>query len=253
MKIFISPAKSLDFESQSSIKDATQPYFENEIIRISEVLKKKSVQSLAKLLNISNDLAHLNYQRYQNFAWPTQNGESKQALFAFTGDVYRGIDSQTLTDKQVNRLQSHLIILSGLYGVLRPLDLILPYRLEMGTKIKIGHSPNLYAFWKNKITPKLADEVSENDLLVNLASVEYAKVIDFKKLKGTLITPIFKDFKNGQLKVIQFFAKKARGMMVRYLSQTKNPDLDYILQFNAEGYAYSPKDSENQLTPVFIR
>ncbi len=253
MRIFISPAKSLDFESQSPIKDSTQPHFEDEIIRISSVLKKKSIQSLAKLLNISDDLAYLNYRRNQAFVWPNKNGQAKQALFAFTGDVYRGVDSLTLTREQINRLQSKLIILSGLYGVLRPLDLILPYRLEMGTKIRIGRYPNLYAFWKNKITPKLAKEISERDLLVNLASNEYAKVIDFKKLNGTLITPIFKDYKNGQLKVIQFFAKKARGLMARYLSEIEHPDLDYILQFNAEGYSYSPKESKNQLNPTFIR
>lgn len=253
MKVFISPAKSLDFESKPPVKDFTYPHFENEIIQIHGVLKKKSIRSLAKLLHISDDLAHLNYQRNQNFSWPIQNGQSKQALFAFTGDVYRGIDSSSLTQEHVKRLQSNLIILSGLYGVLRPLDLILPYRLEMGTKIRIGRYPDLYAFWKNKITPKLAEEISKTDLMVNLASNEYAKVVDFNKLKGTLITPIFKDFKNGQLKVIQFFAKKARGMMARHISETETPDLDHILKFNAEGYRYSPQDSENQLNPVFIR
>ncbi|MCY4216965.1 MAG: peroxide stress protein YaaA [Flavobacteriaceae bacterium] len=253
MKIFISPAKSLDFESKSPIEDSTQPHFEDEVIRISSVLKKKSIRSLAKLLKISDDLARLNYQRNQTFVWPNDNGQAKQALFAFTGDVYRGIDSLTLTKEQINRLQSKLMILSGLYGVLRPLDLILPYRLEMGTKIQIGHYPNLYAFWKNKITPKLAEEIFETDLLVNLASHEYAKVIDFKKLKGTLITPLFKDYKNGQLKVIQFFAKKARGLMVRHISIAENPDLNHILKFNAEGYQHSPKDSKDELNPVFVR
>ena len=253
MKILISPAKSMNFGSIPPTGYYSTPFFDDEIIRINTVLKKKSIRTLCKMLKISDNLAQLNYDRNQSFSWPIDNQQAMQALFAFTGDVYKGIDSFSLSQEQIRRLQGSLYILSGLYGLLRPLDLILPYRLEMGTKIRIGNHPNLYKFWKNKITKMLINHTNQNDLVVNLASNEYAKAVDFSRLHRTVVTPIFKDFKNGQLKVIQFFAKKARGLMVRHISTSQSPDLSHLLNFQSDGYQYSPKDSQNELNPVFIR
>lgn len=253
MKLFISPAKKLDFKTRSPYQEHTIPHFSDEMVQLNRVLKTYSAEDLSKLMGISEKLAEENYHRNQGFSVPLELGTSKQAIFAFKGDVYIGLDSDSLSDAQVRRLQNSLWILSGLYGILKPLDLIYPYRLEMGTKLKVWGTRNLYEFWQKKLTAWVNKNLGKDELVVNLASDEYSKVLDLKSLKQKVIIPYFKDYKNGKLKTIQFYAKKARGMMVRHISTSSMPDLDHILRFSADGYQYSPSDSESEFGPVFIR
>lgn len=238
MKIVISPAKSLDFESKAPTQEFTQPSFLKEAERLSKILKKKSARSLSKLMSISSALAQLNYERNQNWQLPFELGNAKQAVYAFTGEVYRGLDMNSMPLEDLEFLQEHLRILSGQYGLLRPLDLMQPYRLEMGTKLKVGVKPNLYKFWDKKITDALNAELAEDDLLINLASNEYFKAIQVKDLKAQVITPIFKDFKNGEYKVIMTFAKLARGLMVRYIVDHKVTTLEGLKGFDYNGYRF---------------
>lgn len=253
MKILLSPAKTLEMERELPIKTCTQPLFLDDIQTIQKVMKKVSVQKLGTLMHISDNLAELNYQRFQEFNQDFTQQNARQAIYAFAGDVYTGLDAYTLDNKHLDYLQSHLRILSGLYGYLRPLDLMQPYRLEMGTSIAIGDNKNLYDFWKEKVTTSLNKEQATSGLVVNLASTEYFKVVDTKKLNATIISPVFKDFKNGKLKVISFFAKKARGSMARYLVENKASSLDHLLSFKEDGYAYSMEHTLKDSEPVFIR
>ena len=254
MKIFISPAKSLDFESNLPTKIITKPYFVNEANNINSILKKKSPQDIQKLMTISEKLAELNWERNQKFsAQETDKQINRAAIYAFNGDVYSGLDPYTLPEEKIDKMQSQIRILSGLYGVLRPLDQIQAYRLEMGTKISIGSNNNLYSFWKNKVTNQLKSELEEGELILNLASKEYFSVIDTSLLSNTIISPEFKDFKNGKLKIISFYAKKARGLMARYLIDEDIFDLEGIRLFSSEGYRYSEEESKNETSPVFIR
>lgn len=245
MKIVISPAKSLNFETKASIQEFSQPIFLNEAERLSKILKKKSVRSLSKLMSISPALAQLNYERNQNWALPFSLDNAKQAVYAFTGEVYRGLDVNTLPLEDLEFLKNNLRILSGQYGILKPLDLMQAYRLEMGTKLKIGVKPNLYKFWGDKITKTLNAELEEDELFVNLASNEYFKVIQVKDLKVPVITPVFKDFKNGEYKMIMTFAKLARGLMVRYIVDHKVDNLDGLKGFNYNGYGFDENLSTN--------
>jgi len=238
MKIVISPAKSLNFESKAPTQKFSQPIFLNEADRLNRILKKKSVRSLSKLMSISDALGQLNYQRNQDWELPFKLDNSKQAVYAFTGEVYRGIDANSIPEQDIDFLQEHLRILSGQYGILKPLDLMQPYRLEMGTKLKVGVKPNLYKFWGDKITKSLNSELEEDELFVNLASNEYFKVLQAKDLKTPVITPVFKDFKNGEYKVIMTFAKLARGLMVRYMIDHKVSTVDGIKGFNYNGYGF---------------
>jgi len=238
MKIVISPAKSLNFESKAPTQEFSQPIFLNEADRLNRILKKKSVRSLSKLMSISDALGQLNYQRNQDWELPFKLDNSKQAVYAFTGEVYRGIDANSIPEQDIDFLQEHLRILSGQYGILKPLDLMQPYRLEMGTKLKVGVKPNLYKFWGDKITKSLNSELEEDELFVNLASNEYFKVLQAKDLKTPVITPVFKDFKNGEYKVIMTFAKLARGLMVRYMIDHKVSTVDGIKGFNYKGYGF---------------
>jgi len=238
MKIVISPAKSLNFESKAPTQKFSQPIFLNEADRLNRILKKKSVRSLSKLMSISDALGQLNYQRNQDWELPFKLDNSKQAVYAFTGEVYRGIDANSIPEQDIDFLQEHLRILSGQYGILKPLDLMQPYRLEMGTKLKVGVKPNLYKFWGDKITKSLNSELEEDELFVNLASNEYFKVLQAKDLKTPVITPVFKDFKNGEYKVIMTFAKLARGLMVRYMIDHKVSTVDGIKGFNYKGYGF---------------
>lgn len=252
-KILISPAKSMDFETQIEVNKFTTPLFLNQSAKIIEVLKKKSPKKLIDLMAISDQLANLNWTRNQE--WTTINTieNSKPAVFAFTGDVYQGLNVQNLTVNQLGILQDKLRILSGLYGILKPLDLIQPHRLEMGTKLKIGEHIDLYHFWKLTVTHQINEELAENDCLINLASQEYFKVIDKKSLKvKNIITPEFKDYKNGELKMISFFAKKARGMMVRYIVQNNIETVDDLKGFNEDGYSFDESLSTN-IKLVFTR
>ena len=195
----------------------------------------------------------MNWNRNNEFNKEHSRKNSRPAIFTFDGDVYNGIDSKTLNSEDINELQKSLIILSGLYGALKPLDLIQPYRLEMGTKLAVNGSRNLYEFWADAITNDLVKELKSDSILVNLASNEYFNVIKKSKIEQTIITPVFKDFKNGNLKVISFYAKKARGMMVRFIVKNKCKNLQEIQSFNSGGYSYSEEHTIDSNSPVFIR
>ena len=252
MKILISPAKSLDFETEAPFEAHSEPIFLDEAERLSKVLKKKSARSLSKLMSISDTLGKLNYDRNQNWHLPFTEDNAKQAVYAFTGEVYRGLDATTLPAHVLDDLQDKLRILSGQYGLLKPFDLIQPYRLEMGTKLKVGRKENLYQFWDSSITDALNDEMEEGELLINLASHEYFKAVKAKQLKGKVITPVFKDLKNGKLMTIAVFAKNARGLMVRYIIEKGCETVDDLKGFDLNGYAFdSNLSSETQL--VFTR
>lgn len=252
MKIIISPAKSLDFETPVITSLHTQPQFLEESVKLNKKLKTLSRKKIAEFMGVSKDLAELNYQRNQDWSLPFTPENAKQAVFAFTGEVYRGIDMTTLAVDKLPVLQDRLRILSGLYGLLKPLDLMQPYRLEMGKKLKVGRKENLYKFWGDSLAEALNDEMADDELFINLASSEYFKAVNQKVLKVPMITPVFKDFKNGQYKTIMTFAKKARGLMVRYIVENNIQDLDGIKTFNTEGYAFDANlSTETEL--VFTR
>ena len=252
MKLVLSPAKSLDFNSTLPTEKTTEACFLNEAERLNKLLKKKSAKSLSKLMDISDNLGQLNYERNQEWSLPFTIDNARQAIYAFSGDVYRGLDAYTIPTDKINTLQNTVRIISGLYGVLKPLDLMQPYRLEMGTKFPVGKNKNLYEFWKKQITEKLNDELEEGEVFLNLASAEYFKAIDTKALKVPVITATFKDFKNGEYKNIMTFAKLARGFMTRYIIDTNAKTIDDLKGFNYQGYGYSePMSSATEL--VFIR
>ena len=252
MKMVISPAKSLQFDSQLPSINFTTPNFSEEANLINGLLKKKTSKALSELMHISDKLAQLNWERNQLFNSHESNNR-RPAIFTFNGDVFRGLDANTLSSEKIDRMQNQLRILSGLYGLLRPLDLIQPYRLEMGTNFSLGTHKNLYDFWKDKTTQQLNLEMEEGELFVNLASNEYFNVIDIKKLVAKIVTPQFKDFKNGKLKIISFFAKKARGMMVRHLVDVNAKTIEDIKTFNSDGYSYSANETVDPSKPVFTR
>ena len=253
MKIVISPAKSLDFESKLPTKKFSQPLFLKEAEQLNKVLAKKKPKALSALMGISDSLAELNWERNQKFTVPFTEANARPAIYAFNGDVYQGLDAYTLEMVKLESLQEKLRILSGLYGVLKPLDLIQPYRLEMGTQLKLGRKKNLYEFWKKRITDQLNSELQDQELFLNLASNEYFGAVDEKHLKVPVITPIFKDWKNDNLKIISFFAKKARGTMVRYILDTDAKTLEDIKGFDRDGYQYSREHTLKENQPVFIR
>ena len=238
MKIVISPAKSLDFETPLPLVKYSDSLFLKESKKVHAILKQKSPQELADLMAISTNLAELNWQRNQDWKPPFTISNSRPAIFAFAGDVYTGLDAYTIPIEKMDDLQSRLRILSGLYGLLKPFDLIQPYRLEMGTKMAVGDSKNLYDFWKSTLTKALNQELEKDELFVNLASNEYFTAIDVKTLKVPVITPEFKDYKDGRLKTISFFAKKARGLMVRYIINNNAQTVDDLKGFDYEGYQY---------------
>lgn len=252
MKMVISPAKSLQFDSQLPSINFTTPNFSEEAKLINRLLKKKTSKALSELMHISDKLAQLNWERNQLFNSHESNNR-RPAIFTFNGDVFHGLDANTLSLEKIHRMQNQLRILSGLYGLLRPLDLIQPYRLEMGTNFSLGTHKNLYDFWKDKTTQQLNLEMEEGELFVNLASNEYFNVIDIKKLVAKIVTPQFKDFKNGKLKIISFFAKKARGMMVRHLVDVNAKTIEDIKTFNSDGYSYSANETVDPSKPVFTR
>ena len=252
MKLVLSPAKSLNFESELPTTITTESCFLNESLRLNKLLKKKSARSLSKLMGISNNLGQLNYERNQDWHLPFTKNNARPAIYAFSGDVYRGLDAYNIPKEKLNILQDSVRIISGLYGLLKPLDLMQPYRLEMGTKFPVGKNKNLYEFWRKKVTQSLNDELEDNELFLNLASNEYFKAIDTKALKVPVITASFKDFKNGEYKMIMTFAKLARGYMTRYIIDTNAKTIDDLKAFNYEGYALSESmSSKTEL--VFIR
>jgi len=254
MLIVISPAKSLDFETPSKISDYTIPELLKESEKLIGRLKTMSPKQLSALMDISADLGDLNFKRYQEWQTPFTNENAKQSILAFNGDVYQGLDAATLSEERLLLAQSKLRILSGLYGILKPLDLIQPYRLEMGTKLKYYKSKDLYSFWNPLITKKINEAVAESGsgILINLASNEYFKSIDRKKLKAEIVTPDFKDLKNGNYKMISFFAKRARGLMSRFILENDITDHSDLLAFNSEGYAFNSRLSKPD-NPVFTR
>lgn len=245
MKIIISPAKSLDFDTVLPTDKFTESPFLKQSKKISEVLKQKSPSDLSKLMKISEKLANLNWKRNQEWSLPFNKTNSRQAIYAFKGTVYEGLDAYSIPQDKINQLQDKLRILSGQYGILKPLDLIQAYRLEMGTKLEIDSTKNLYQFWDTTLTNHLNNEMKTNEVLVNLASNEYFKVIKPNLLKYPIITPIFKDYKNGNLKIIAFFAKKARGMMVRYIIDNNIENIEDIKGFNYGKYAFDSNLSTN--------
>ena len=254
MLILLSPAKSLDYESALPTTKHTLPRFlDNSEILVTE-LRSMSPAQIGKLMSISEKLSDLNAERYTTWERDFTPENSRQALFAFTGDVYQGIDLEQWKSPQFTLAQKQIRILSGLYGILRPLDLMQPYRLEMGTKLANSEGKNLYEFWGDQITMLLNKDLkkSGSNYIVNLASNEYFKSVKKAKLDGQLITPVFKDEKNGNYKIIAFFAKKARGMMADFIIQNKITDVDGLRKFKTAGYKFSKKDSTDSEL-VFLR
>ena len=251
MKILISPAKSLDFENTIEASHTSKPLFTDKALQINNILKELSAPDLGNLMSISPKLSDLNWLRNQDFQ--KKNTKQRQAIFAFNGDVYEGIDATSISSSNHDKLQNTLRILSGLYGILKPFDNIKPYRLEMGTKISIKGTKNLYEFWKKDVTNSILKEIVEDDIIVNLASNEYFSVIDSSLIENKIISPQFKDFKNGKLKIISFYAKKARGLMTRFLIDNDIKSSSDIENFNSSGYMFSKDETANPLEPVFVR
>jgi cytoplasmic iron level regulating protein YaaA (DUF328/UPF0246 family) len=253
MLTVISPAKTLDFETASHTDKHTEPRFLEQSQQLITQLKKLSTQEIANLMKISDKLAGLNMARFLQWQTPFTEENAKQAILAFKGDVYTGLDAETLDEPGLEFAQQHLRILSGLYGVLRPLDLMQPYRLEMGTPFQNAVGRDLYSFWGDQLRTSLEAESALSDgVLINLASNEYFKAVNAKKLKATIITPVFKDWKNGQYKMISFYAKKARGLMSRYIIDQQINSPEKLKQFDSEGYRYSEEMSQRN-DWVFIR
>lgn len=254
MLMLISPAKTLDYESPL----ATQSYSHAELLpqaqQLAEIAAALTPAELGQLMKISDKLAGLNAARFAQWTPDITPQTGRAAVLAFKGDVYTGLDAERLSEADFEYAQSHLRILSGLYGVLKPLDLMLPYRLEMGTRLANPKGKDLYAFWGEQITEVINRAVAQqgDNLLINLASNEYFKSVKSAKLQANLITPVFKDLKNGQYKVISFYAKKARGMMVRYLIENRVTELEQLQQFDSAGYTYS-RDLSTPDSPVFLR
>lgn len=250
----ISPAKSLDFESPLATKQKSQPAFLDQSQTLIDQLKDLAPQDIASLMKLSDKLALLNFDRFQTFNTPFTPENARQAVLAFKGDVYQGLDAENLSADDFKYAQKHLRILSGLYGILKPLDLIQPYRLEMGTRFENNKGKNLYEFWDMILNQHIQKELKKQDtpVLVNLASNEYFKALKSKKLPYRIITPTFKDWKNGQYKMISFFAKRARGLMTRFIVQNKIDTPELLKEFNLDGYQFSAKDS-NEDELVFLR
>ena len=252
MKIVISPAKTLDYETKLPTRKHSQPAFIEQSETIHQTLKEKSQPQLMKLMEISDKLAELNWQRNQEWKTPFTTKNARPAMYAFNGDVYIGLDAYTIPTSKLNKLQDTLKIRSGLYGLLKPLDLIQPYRLEMGTKLEVGDDKDLYEFWRATITEELNKDLKDDELFLNLASQEYFNAVDEKALKVPVVTCEFKDYKDGNLRMVSFFAKKARGMMVRYIVDKNIRSLRGIKGFDYDGYRYDAKLSD-KTTLVFTR
>lgn len=254
MLALLSPAKKLDFDADWNVENTTTPHFIDETKTLVSVLKNKSPADLQDLMGISDKLAELNYERYQNFKTPFTKDNARPAVKAFQGDTYVGLDAQSLTQKDLDFAQNHIAILSGLYGLLRPLDLMQAYRLEMGTKLNNSKGKNLYDFWGDTLTQFCDDAVTnhKDKTIVCLASNEYIKAIDSRKLNAPFITCDFKEMKNGKPKTIGLFAKKARGMMARYIIHNRIEKHEDLKGFKTDGYAFDAALS-NAKRYVFAR
>ncbi|MDF1755690.1 MAG: peroxide stress protein YaaA [Verrucomicrobiales bacterium] len=254
MLAVISPAKTLDYESALPAHNPTQPEFLDDSEELIGVLRKKTRPQLSDLMGISEKLADLNFQRYKDWSVPFDEDNARAALLAFKGDVYTGFTLETYGKRDFNFSQKHLRILSGLYGLLRPMDLMQPYRLEMGTKLKNPRGKDLYEFWGSRITEAVdaAVEESGSEYLINLASNEYFSSIRKGELKSTIITPGFKDLKNGKYKIVSFYAKKARGMMCDFMIKNRITNPEELKKFDTAGYRYNKELSDN-VSWVFTR
>jgi len=254
MIIVLSPAKTLDYQFEPKGNNSV-PSFLGKSSELVNQLKQKEPKDIASLMGLSDKLATLNYDRYQSWtASKKVSNDSKPAMLVFKGDVYQGLQAEDLTKKELDFAQKHIRILSGLYGILRPLDLMKPYRLEMGTKLETPEGKNLYEFWGNKIQKNVLDELKKlkSDLLINLASKEYFTVLGKIPEDVNVVSPVFKDYKNGKYKIISFYAKKARGLMSRWIIQNNITDFEDLKNFNVDGYKYSKAES-TVTTPVFLR
>ncbi|WP_170425935.1 peroxide stress protein YaaA [Ruegeria arenilitoris] len=252
MLVVISPAKRLDWAERDV--DVTQPDFQDDAIRLSKTARNLTLGDLKKLMDLSDDLARLNRDRYRAFSDTPEGEMTRPAALAFAGDTYQGLEAASLDSDEMAWAQDHLRILSGLYGVLRPLDAIQPYRLEMGSKLKTRRGKNLYEYWRDQLSKALNAQGAEigSDVLVNCASQEYFGAVDPKALKLHVITPVFMEDKAGAPKIVSFFAKKARGAMARFVIQHRLTDPKGLLDFDSGGYEYRPELSEDD-KPVFVR
>ena len=254
MLIVLSPAKSLDYKTPVKVKAPTLPEFVSESAKLIAELKKLSPQEVANLMGLSDQLAALNVGRYRDWSKKFTDENSKPAIYAFNGDVYDGFDVKSLNAKAIDFAQDHVRILSGLYGALRPLDLMQPYRLEMGTSFKNARGKDLYAFWGERVTDSLKCilEKQKKPVLLNLASEEYFKVLQAKNLNCPVISPVFQDGKDGKYKIISFYAKRARGLMARYVVENRITDPADLKGFNLDGYKYVASESKPE-KPLFRR
>jgi cytoplasmic iron level regulating protein YaaA (DUF328/UPF0246 family) len=254
MKILISPAKSINEQCEFPELDFTTPQFAKEATALHAKLKKFSAKKLMEMMHVSKDIAELNVNRYANwYLCDSPTEDVRPAGFLFTGEVYRGLDFASLSKKEMELAQDQLRILSGMYGLLRPFDLMYPYRLEMGTKWAVTpKQKNLYAFWGDKLTKSLLAETGEDEVIVNLASSEYFKSIQWNKVNRRHITPVFKEFKGGEYKIVMTFAKHARGSMTRYILQNNCQTVDDLKLFDVDGYSFDVKQSTEQEL-VFVR
>ena len=254
MLIVLSPAKSLDYKTPVKVKAPTLPEFVSESAKLIAELKKLSPQEVANLMGLSDQLAALNVGRYRDWSKKFTDENSKPAIYAFDGDVYDGFDVKTLKAKSIDFAQDHVRILSGLYGALRPLDLMQPYRLEMGASFKNARGKDLYAFWGERVTDSLKSvlEKQKKPVLLNLASEEYFKVLQAKNLECPVISPVFQDGKDGKYKIISFYAKRARGLMARYVVENRIIDPADLKGFNLDGYKYVASESKPD-KPLFRR
>jgi uncharacterized protein len=254
MLALISPAKTLDYESALPTDQHTLPRLLEHSQELIDVSRKLSASDIASLMSVSEKIANLNAERFRDWNSDFNFSNARQALFAFKGDVYTGLDAYSLNDQQINYAQKHLRMLSGLYGLLRPLDLMMPYRLEMGTKLQNPRGHNLYEFWGNEITQMINQdlEASNSELLVNIASEEYYKSVKESKIQAQIVKPVFLDQKNGKYKVISFYAKKARGLMARYILENQIERAEDLKAFNTDGY-YFDADSSLKGELVFKR
>ncbi len=256
MIIVLSPAKSLDYETPAHVKKHTIPDFVDDAAELIDGLRRLSPQQIGSLMSVSDPLAQLNFQRYADWSPKFGTGNAKQAVLAFNGDVYEGFDAKTLSAADLDYAQNHVRVLSGLYGLLRPLDLLQPYRLEMGTRLPNARGKDLYAFWGERITHALNAQLKKNAraarVLVNCASEEYFKSVKPKLLDASVVMPVFQDWKGGRYKIISFHAKRARGLMARYAVENRIGSPEALKEFASEGYAFDA-DASNDSTYVFRR
>lgn len=247
MLIFLSPAKSLDYKTPPHVASFSQPAFLDRSQTLIDQLRALSPADIAKLMDLSDPLALLNFNRYAEWAQPFTPDNAKQAVLAFDGDVYDGLAAKTLSAADLDFAQQHVRILSGLYGILKPLDLMQPYRLEMGTKFANRGGKDLYTFWGETLLDAINAELDAmpRPVVVNLASEEYFKAAVGRKLKGTLIQPVFEDWKGGRYKIVSFFAKRARGLMARYAAERRLQDVELLKEFDAEDYAFAAEASDD--------